>query len=189
MYNYYAKSAKSKMYNYSRSEFCPHPLVTHWRFIIPSIFWCRGQSGHSGFPVVLAFRSFRLSGRSGSQSFQLSGPSSCPAILTSSGRSGHRIQKKLEKEKRTEVTEKFTACCLLSNNSPINFAGVSGNRNMYFKRILHVQKKKESQSPHFDKILYTRHLSHSSPFSLYSTFKPSLSINLPIRLHSFQNSL
>jgi hypothetical protein len=39
-------------------------------FIVPSIYVPRDQLGHLGFLIVLAFRSF-----------QLSGPSSCPVIL------------------------------------------------------------------------------------------------------------
>ncbi len=59
-----AKSSKSKMYNYSRSELCPHRLMTQGSS-------CRQYVDAGINPIIPAFRSLWLSGRS-----------SCPVNLT-----------------------------------------------------------------------------------------------------------
>ncbi len=76
-----------------------------------------------GFPIVPAFRSFQLSGRS-----------SCTVILAIFR--SCRILKTKEILKGEARAKPFVACCLLSKQSPINFVGLNGNGTMYFKRKL-----------------------------------------------------
>ncbi len=73
------------------------------------------------FPIVFVFRSFQLSDHSIYLRF------------------GHWMPMKSKKKTRTE---QFAPCCLLSKKSPLNFAGLSGTWDMYFKRKLLIQKKK-----------------------------------------------
>jgi hypothetical protein len=69
------KSAKSYVQLFTQRILSASPNDAG--FIIPLFYWCRDQSGRSGlsqssgFPVVMAF-----------QSFQLSGLYSCPVILS-----------------------------------------------------------------------------------------------------------
>ena len=76
-------------------------------------------SGRSDFPVVPAFRSFRLSGCSG-----------FPVILAFQVISSLRKQNNLKKKR----TEQFGAPCLFTQLSPIHWALLTGNGNIWNKR-------------------------------------------------------
>ncbi len=78
------KSTKSDMFNYSRSEFGPHLLMTQGS----SFRQCNGAAINLAFPTVPAFRSFWLSGHS---SFLVI--TAVPSFWLFSGRSSHWKQK------------------------------------------------------------------------------------------------
>jgi hypothetical protein len=91
-------------------------------FIVVLAFRSFWLSGRSGFPVVLAFRSFWLSGRS-----------NFPVVMTFLW-----SQHKFKKDKRGE---QFVPYCLCATKLPINFAVASGNGNKIFSRKPLVRKE------------------------------------------------
>ncbi len=69
------------------------------------------------------------------------------------------------------LAEHFVPLCLLVKMSPVNWAVVSVNGNMYFKQKLHVHMAKNHRLPQSQtKTQSYRHLSDPPHFSLLSTF-------------------